>query len=930
MTVRRLVACLALLLGSSAAFGQQTPPIPDLPIESYRLPNGLKVVLHRDPAVPRVTVCVAYHVGSKNERAGRTGFAHFFEHMMFRGTKNVPNYDIPLQETGAQSNAFTTEDVTVYFESVPSTFLERALYLEAERLAFLPTALDQEKFDTEREVVKNERRQSYENVPYGLAEESLLAHVFPKGHPYSWSVIGSMKDLDAATLDDLKRFFAEFYHPGNASLCVAGDFDPAKAKEMIAAYFGPLAAGPAIKPVVAPAGTLKKTESLTLADRVSLPRIYWAWPTVPDDHADAPALGLLASILADGEASRLHRALVRDARVATEVDASSLTNEASGMFTVDATAADGKTLDDVTKTLDAVFAEWKTKPPTADELARALAKFEKSTFQGLTSQLRRAHLLAIGFVQKDDPAYYRKDFARYYGVTTDDLVRVAKTYLTPEKVTLAIRPVKEGEAKSEAEIVGPLPGPAADAAFSPRPPQPGPDWTKMPGPDLARSFLPPRFVRKRMSNGLDVWVAPWHTLPVVQATLVVPVGTADDPEGKSGVAALTAALLDKGTRAQTSTELAESLETLGVTLGVRPGSDSTSVGFSVLARNLKPAFEKLGQVLTSPRFDPADFDRERKLQLDDLLQGPDSPSWIARRAFPTLLYGPGHPYANPTQGRVETVGKLTIDDVRAFHDRFGANQSTLIVVGDVEPDALIETLEATLGAWKTTAEPPKDRPSVRTQPEPGVVYLADKPGAVQSILAVGRRWEDRNSPKYFANVIGNHVVGADFLSRLNANLREKNGYTYGAGSGFSYRRVGSVWQVSTQVRADVTAEALKEVLGELDALGKDRPLSAEEIATARDAEIRSFPETFEDPSGIAGALAELAQFRLPMDYFDAYLKHLADVPDAAIRAATVEVASPDFRTILVVGDRASVEPKLKAMGFREIRVINPDGLPVAR
>jgi zinc protease len=335
--VKRLIpASLFLLLATSTARGDE-PNIPNLAIESYKLPNGLKVVLHRDTSVPRVSVILAYHVGSKDERSGRTGFAHFFEHMMFRGTKNVPNYDIPLQETGGQSNAFTNEDVTVYHETVPSTYLERALYLEAERLAFLSSALDQEKFDTEREVVKNERRQSYENVPYGLAEETLLANVFPKGHPYSWSVIGSMADLSAATLKDLKRFFLEYYQPGNAALCLAGDFDPAKAKALIAKYFGPLATGKTpTRPK--PAATAPHDVRLTQGDRVSLPRIYWAWPTVPDEHPDAPALDLLADILSDGESSRLQSELVSERRVASEVSASSDTKEVGGMFSVQATA----------------------------------------------------------------------------------------------------------------------------------------------------------------------------------------------------------------------------------------------------------------------------------------------------------------------------------------------------------------------------------------------------------------------------------------------------------------------------------------------------------------------------------------------------------------------------------------------------------------
>lgn len=921
---------IALLLFAPSIASAQEAPLPKIPIESYRLPNGMKVVLHRDPSVPRVTVCVAYHVGSKNEGAGRTGFAHFFEHMMFRGTKNVPNYDIPLQETGAQSNAFTTEDLTVYFETVPTSFLDRALYLEAERLAFLPSALDQEKFNTEREVVKNERRQSYENVPYGLAEETLLANVFPKGHPYSWSVIGSMKDLDGASLKDLRQFFAEFYHPGNASLCLAGDFDPVAARASILKYFNTIPAGRPIPPVAAPTPKLAKAVALDRTDQVALPRIYAAYPTVADDHPDAPALHLLASVLSDGEASRLHRALVKEARVANDVDATSDTKEVSGLFTIDATAAEGKTLGEVSAALGAAAVDLKARPPTAAELARALAKFERQTFDHLTSPLGRATMLATDFVQKGDPAYYLRDYARYYKVTPADLLRVAGTYLLgPESVVLRITPAGPNQAKSEAVQAGPLPGPVPTASESPRTPE-SPIWKAMPGPTPPPAWQVPRYVRKTLANGLDLWVVPWRTLPIVEARLILPVGTADDPAGKSGLATLTAALLDKGTRTKTDNELAEELDALGVSLSVGASADSTSVGLSVLARNLKPALGLVGEVLTAPRFDPKDLDRERKLQLDALLQGPDNPTWIAQRAFRTLLFGPNHPYGNPSQGFEATVKGLTLDDVRAFHARFAANRSTLVVVGDVDPEALVKDLESTLGVWKTTGPAPAPRPRFDVKAEPGVVYLADKPGAVQSIVGVGRRWVGRKDPRYFATVIGNHVVGGDFLSRLNANLREKNGYTYGCGSAFGYRRTGSSWQVSTSVRADVTAEALKEVLGELDALAKDRPLDDQEIATARESETRSFPESFEDPGSIAGVLAGIASFQLAPDYLDTYLQNLKQAPDAEIRRVMLEILTPAERTILIVGDRASVEPKLKALGIREVRLVDPDGQPLAK
>ena len=536
-----------------------------------------------------MTVTVAYHVGSKNEKAGRTGFAHFFEHMMFRGTKNVPNYDIPLKDAGASSNAFTNEDMTAYFEAVPSNFLERALYLEAERLAFLPSALDQHKFDTEREVVKNERRQSVENRPYGLDEEAILASLFPMGHPYSWSVIGSMDDLNKATLDDLKAFFAEFYHPANATLCLAGDFDPAEAKALIQKYFSGLAAGPKPRAVPVPA-TSAKAEKLLRFDRVQLPRVYWNWPAVAADHADAPALDLLARVLAGGETSRLHRSLVLEKRLSKDVSADSPAWEAAGMFSLESTASRKGAADQILAAIEAAFDEAvrdiKANPPSEDELARALALYEKQSYARLTRPLSRATTLATGFAQHDDPRHYQKEFARYYQVTPADLTRVARMYLTPDKVIVWTEAATADHPRSGAAKAGPdlTAGDAAPAIVAARPPAPGVDWSKMPGPAPLRPFQAPRFVQKTLSSGIDVWFAEWKTLPMVSIELLLPAGTADDPPGKSGLASLMGSLLDKGTSRRTATELAEALETLGVTLTSRSSTDDTTIAWNTIAQ----------------------------------------------------------------------------------------------------------------------------------------------------------------------------------------------------------------------------------------------------------------------------------------------------------------------------------------------------------
>ena len=928
MTARRilLICFAAVVLASPPGHAQDTQfLLPNIPIEAYILPNGLKVVLHRDPSVPRVTVCMAYHVGSKNESAGRTGFAHFFEHMMFRGTKNVPNYDIPLQETGAQSNAFTTEDMTVYFETVPTPYLDRALYLEAERLAFLPTGLEQAKFDTEREVVKNERRQSVDNVPYGLAEEAILSHVFAPGHPYSWSVIGSMKDLGAASIADLQRFFGEFYSPSNAALCLAGDFNPAEARRAIALYFSPIPPGPAIRPVGATTPPLKQASTLNETDKVTQPRVYWAWPTVADDHPDAPALHLLASVMTDGEASRFYRSLVEDARVVSDVDASSDTKEVAGLFTLEATAAEGKSREQVEEALQKAVQEIAGRPATAAELLRAQAKFERQTFDRITSPLGRATMLATDFVQKGRPDFYRTDYARYAKVTAPDLARVARQYLTPPHFTLNISPAPPGQARSEAKPAGPLPGQVDNTLIPPRSIGAGPDWTALPGPEGGPAWIPPRYVKATLSNGTELWTVPWRTLPIVEVRMLTPVGSGDDPAGKSGLARLTATLLDNGTRTKTNSELTEELDALGASLGTAASADNTTLALTVLSRNLKPALGIIGQVLTAPRFDPKDFDLERGLQLDEIRKGPDSPQWLAQRAQQALLFGQDHPYGNPSQGFEATLKAISIDDVRGFQGKLAANRSKLIVVGDVEPVALIKMLEETLGGWKTTGPETRPRPPIVPKAEPGVIYLVDKPGAVQSIITVARPWVDRKDPRYFATKVGNHVVGDDFLSRLNANLREKNGYTYGAGSNFGYRRTGSIWAVNTSVRADVTAEALGEVLGELDGLVKERPLTLEEIATAREAEARSFPESFEDPSSISAMMAGMAEYELPANYLETYLLNLISVTDTQVRATILDVVNAQARRILIVGDRATIAPKLKDARLGVVRVIDVNG-----
>lgn len=904
------------------------PTPPDLNVDFYKLDNGLRVVLHRDPTTPRVSVVVAYHVGAKNERPGRTGFAHFFEHMMFRGTPHVPNYDIPLQEAGVQTNAFTSEDMTVYHETVPTSYLERSLYLEAERMGFLPAGLEQKKFDAEREVVKNERLQTYENVPYGLAEEAVLANLYPAGAPYSWSVIGSMKDLNASTLDDLKRFFAEYYHPGNAVLCLSGDFNPEDAKKLIAKYFAPLKPGPAKRPVNFPEFQAKSNK-VTLKDRVQFPRVYLAWPTVSSTHADAPALEMLSSILSDGDASRLERALVRDAQSAQDVDATQDGREIAGNFEIIATATPGKKIEDVEQQILKELEKIKKSPPTQSEIDRALVKFEKRTYSAVTSLLGRGVMLAIHAAQRDDPLYYKKRFAQQFEVTPADLQRVAATYLKPDHLTLYVQPMSPNEKQTPAFLAGPAPTGEAETNIPDRLPAEESLWKTMPPPSVLTEFVPPKIVKKKLSNGVEAWIVPWKTLPVATVRVQIPCGTADDPAGKAGLAQLTGTLLTQGTKDLDAVQLAEQFDLLGANQSAAVGSDTMQVTLDVLSRNLKPAMKLVGDMLQSPRHEQADFDREKSLLLAALQQGPDDPTWIGRRAFRGLMHGPDNPYGKPADGEEATVKSIVLDDVRKFHQSMiGAKHAKIILVGDVDPDQATAALDEALVGWKTEGTAPTVRPVPSGATGPSVIYLVDKPGAVQSIIRVGRIWGKRTDPDYAQLEIGNRILGADFLSRLNQNLRERNGFTYGASTGFRYLRDRSVWSAGSDVRADATGAALKELIKEIDGVRSNAPYTPSEIEINRAALLRAFPESFETPTGIAGELGDLVEFNLPDDEWTQHQQKLATATPADVQQSANKLVDPEPRLIVIVGDRRSVEPLLKAAGYRDIRPVTPEGRPV--
>ncbi len=914
------------MLGAAGLWGNESPSatVPRFEIEYYRLSNGLKVALLPDPQLPRVTVAVAYHVGSKNERKGLTGFAHFFEHMMFRGTQHVPNFDVPLQEAGGEPNAFTTEDVTIYFETVPPTYLKRALYMEAERMAFLPSALDQEKFDTEREVVKNERRQSMENVPYGLADETLAAHLFPKGHPYSWSVIGSMKDLDNATLEDLRRFFYEFYHPANAALVVVGNFEPSKVKRWIEDYFGVIPAGP--QPSVPPIPSAQRQPSrIVQRDQVELPRIYWAWRTCPEKSPDAPALDMLADILADGVASRLYQALVVP-QWAVEVEATSRTGELDGSFQIIVTLSPEATIQKVEQVLQEQLERLKEQPVSAEELRRAVAKHQLRLLRQLVGPHSRAFVVASGAAQYDDPHDYQRSFRDYLTLTPQMLHRAAQSYWSRPPVVLVVEPVSAGQEESPAVLVE-----ASDAdprTVEPRAVAEDARWQMLPEPEPAQSYPLPRVERATLSNGMELWLVRRPTLPLVTARLVVGVGTQDDPTGKEGLVSLLARVWDHGTQEWTAEEFTAKLENYGVSLSTIALRHVTQLGFTATTEHLPHVMGLVGQMVGQPRWDPGDVRRERERLLNQLRQGANDPGWVAARVFPMVLYGPQSPLGRPALGWSDTLSTIESADIQAFYQQnFVPRVATLVLVGDVDLASAVALAENSFGEWQSRVPARRNvsRPAGELSPAAGI-WAVDVPGAVQSVLVVGRRLWPAADPRSTSAEVANRILGGDFLSRLNQNLREKHGYTYGVRSVLHSFGSDGHWVCSTSVRANVTADALLEIFDELQAVAENqRPLTDQEIQTARQAEHLASPERFETLERLAEATVRLVTERLPTDYWHQLERQLSQLSTEEVRKVAHKLTARNDRVVLVVGDRRIIEEPLRSIAGNPIRWLSPDG-----
>ena len=865
--------------------------------EKLTLTNGLDVILSQDRSLPVVAVNLWYHVGSKDEEAGKTGFAHLFEHVMFEGSKHHDqSYFEPLQKVGANLNGSTTADRTNYWENVPSDHLELALWLESDRMAYLLEVLTDRKLAIQRDVVKNERRQNYENRPYGMAQMLIQPALFPAPHPYSWTTIGSPEDLDNASLDDVKSFFRRFYVPNNASLAIVGDFNLSEAKSLVEQYFGDIPAGPEIDRTGRMDTALSGTVELRTHDRVQLPRLYLVWPTVPDFSPRQPALDVIAAILGDGRSSRLYRSLVYETRAARDVRVYHHAQEISGELMVQATANPDRSLEELEGEVLRQIERIRRGDVDERELQRAKNRiqashvFQLERFGGFGG---RADQLNYYNTSAGDPALINKDMDSYMSLTIDDLHEAA-AIIGESMVKLSINPQTERTASASTVERGHVPNAVR-----------------------LSSFTPPVPSRAALDNGMSILHLQKTGLPTVAFGLVVRSGAASDPDGSAGIAHLTTTMLPEGTRNRTSAQISEEMEFLGSHLRTEASREHIVLTSDGLNTTWRDSLAILGDVALNANFPESDLERVRANILTDLRRISDNPATISARATRGVMFGPGTPFGHPMTGNEESVEQATRDDLKTFFaSHFDPANSTFIIVGDLSLDEAMEAANDAFGGWNRS-ESRVPGPLTADEPErsPTTIYLADKSGAAQSVVRTGHLTIPRNDPAYLALNVLNYIFGGQFSARLNMNLRQDKGYSYGYMSMIDWSLRRSMLVAGGGVQTAVTKETVVETLKEFEEITGSRPVTGTEFQDAIDGIMRSIPSQFETHHQVVNQLLRLVTFDLPVDHFATFPDRLAELKLEDVCQAASDLLDIDHLNIVIAGDAAVVEPGLRDLGI---------------
>ena len=927
------LSAIAVALLAQGPRGVVSTDMPQIAFEKYELENGLEVILAEDHRLPRVAVNVWYHAGPANEEPGRTGFAHLFEHMMFQGTRHVEGdaHFRLLSGAGAtRINGTTSLDRTNYFETVPSNQIELALWLESDRMGYMLDVLDQASLSNQQDVVRNERRQRTENRPYGIVEEGIAHLLYPPSHPYYANVIGSHADIQAAKLEDVQSFFRAYYGPNNATIAIAGDFDNAQIKSLVEKYFGTLQRGAEVPEVNVETPRITEERRAVIEDRVELERVYMAWIT-PAAYEPGNAAGdIAAQILGGGASSRLYKKLVYEQQIAQDVEVRQRSLRLGSVLRLEATARPGRTGEEIERAIDEELGRLRREGPEDEEVEAARNLIEMRLMTRLQTLNGVADRLNHYNHYTGAPGYLAEDIGRYRGATAADVRAFAEAHLKPTARVVVHGVPGTPDLGPEVPRTAPQAGSEQAAVESANPDEP---WRyEMPQPGPERPLRLPTPHAFTLPNGLQVIHIERRGLPLAAARLVARTGSDANPPDKPGLASFMAAMLDQGTSSRTALEIADEAARLGASLGTDSDMDSVHVNVRSVKRNFEAALDLLADVALRPSFPEEELERQRASRLASLAQRRENPTRMAETVLAAVLYGPQHPYGYPEMGTEAAVRAMKREDLQTFWKRnFVPNNTALVVAGDMSREELEALAEQKFSAWEPGAPA---RPDLDVESNPAArIVLVDKPGAAQTQLRVGMMGVPRSTPDYAALQMLNRTLGGSFSSRINMNLREEKGYTYGAYSRFAYRRGAGPFAVASGVRTNVTAPAVAEVFREIRDI-VERPVTAEEFRQARDALLLSLPGRFETTQQLVEGYADVFLYDLGTEYYsrlpEVYSRvRLEDVRAAAVRYfAPGEQGPPDPPEKMVavaVGDLARIEPELRELGLGPVEIRESDG-----
>ncbi len=920
--VTGIISLLLMCVLSSLLVAQEAPaekkaipaasavdiPIPNIPYTKFVLKNGLTVLVHEDHKAPIVAVNTWYHVGSKNEKLGKTGFAHLFEHLMFSGSDNFNHVYLPeMEKIGATNlNGTTNNDRTNYFENVPTSMLDYVLFAESDRMGHLLGVLDQKKLDLQRGVVQNEKRQG-ENQPYGVTEEILTENTYPVGHPYSWTVIGSMKDLDAASMSDVQEWFKTYYGPNNVTVVIAGDITPEVARQKVEKYYGEIPPGPPIAKQEIWIAKRTGTHRGWVQDRVPQARLYRVWNVPQYGSPEEVQLDLAAQILGRGKTSRLYKRLVYKDQIATTATASDDTSEIGGQFDFTLTANPGGDLSKVEKAANEELQNFLKNGPTASELQLAKTQI-LGNYARIVERIGgfggKSDLLARCQTYTGNPDCYKVYLTGIKAATVASVKKAANDWLTDGDYILEVHPY-------------PTDYKTADKL----------DRSKEPALGDAMSLKLPALEKATLSNGLKVVLAERHSAPVVNFSLMVDSGYSADPSSAPGTASFSQRMLEEGTPTRDSLKIGEELESLSANFNAGANLDYSLVSLNTLKSTMDKSLAIYADLILHPAFPQKEFDRLQKDRLATIKREKVTPQAMALRVVPALIYGKGHPYSVPFTGTgtEEAVSKMTRADLAKFHDTwFKPNNSTLLIVGDTTLAEIKPKLETLFASWKAGDVPKREIPQVE-EPEKDVVYLVDRPGSGQSVIIGAQLAPPQNDPDALALQLVNDMFGGKFSSRINMNLREDKHWSYGVRAVIPSTRGQRPYISISPVQTDKTKESIVELVKEYNSIVGDKPITAAELKDEQDNSTLALPGTFETVLQLSGAYGNILQYGLPEDYYNTFTQKAMAVTDANANDIARKYIQPKHLVWVVVGDMSKVESGVRELNLGEVHRVDADG-----